>query len=123
MTSFAVLAFLFSFPIFFHFRFQSFSIFSFLFRFSFRHFFILVLVFANEFVIFLFSPFLFSFSLTKITLRRSTVNLQLPIQLAVMSVCRQLLLLVGFTLALVITFSCITFCVFVMETETEVEFD
>ena len=38
------------------------------FRFSFHHFFVLVLVFVNEFVFSRFSPFSFSFSLTQITL-------------------------------------------------------
>ena len=40
--------------LFWHFRFQSFSIFSFKFRFSFHHFFVSVLGFVNEFVIFSF---------------------------------------------------------------------
>ena len=44
------------------------------FRFSSHHFFVLILVFVSEFVIFSFSPFSFSVSLTKITLMAQSLN-------------------------------------------------
>ena len=59
--------------IFFAFNFFAFVFNRFLFsRFSFHHFFVLVLVFVNEFVIFSFFVILFLFSLTKITLRMTS---------------------------------------------------